>query len=389
VRRRLRIGYIIGALDAAGSERQLLALAERLPADEFAPEFIVLSRPGVNAPRAVANGIPVHLVPPPVRRSETPAPIVAWRLAGKAMNYLRLVRRRRYDIIDAWLFHAYVLAAATKPVAGAPVLVSGRRSLYPREASGRSGRLLQRLSVAASDAIVANSPQVRDAVVQREGADPAMVRVIRNGVEIPRPASAADRARARAELGMPGDALVIGTVANLLPGKGHDELLEAAARVVTAVPAARFVLVGDGLLRPALESRAARLGISGQVVFAGSVPQATDVLPAFDILAHPSLAEGMPNAILEAAAAGLPIAATRAGGTLEIVRDGETGLLVPPGDAEALAAAIVRLSAEPRLRGELGAAARQLATATFGMDRFAGEFAELYRELGRRRGIGA
>jgi glycosyltransferase involved in cell wall biosynthesis len=384
---RLRIGYVTGALDAAGSERQMLALAELLPADRFAPEFVVLSRPGTNAGRAATGGFPVHVVPPPINRSSVGLATAATRTVRKAVNFVTLLRRRRFDIVDAWLFHAYVLAALAKPFARPPILVTGRRSLRPREAAGRGGHLLQSISAVMSDAIVANSPQVRDEVARSEGRAERKVRVIRNGVAIPPPVDAATRAARRAELGLAPEAVVIGCVANLLPDKGHDVVIEAAARVAGEGSAVQFVLVGDGFRRPVLERLASTLRVADRVHFVGSVPEATRLLPAFDMLVHASLAEGLPNAVLEAAAAGLAIIATPAGGTVEIVRDGETGLVVPSGDAAAVAAGIARLAESPELRRRLGAAARARASSTFGMDRFAREFADLYLELAARRGL--
>jgi glycosyltransferase involved in cell wall biosynthesis len=238
-----------------------------------------------------------------------------------------------------------------------------------------------------SDAIVANSSAVRDEVVGGEGADERKLRVIRNGVEIPPAVDAATRLALRTELGIPPGTLAVGTVANLLPGKGHDLLLEAVRRVASERADAQFFLVGDGYLRPALERRASELGIADRVRFVGSVLDATRLLPAFDIAAHASLAEGLPNAVLEAAAAGLPIVATAAGGTGEIIRDGETGLLAPTGDAAALALGIARLAGSSELRARLGEAARAHATAAFGMERFVREFADLYLELAGRRAM--
>lgn len=384
--RRLRVGFVIGALDAAGSERQMLALAERLPRDQFEPEFLLLSRPGVYADRAIAAGVPVHVIPPAIERATVGLPIVAWRTSQKVAQFIRHVRRRRYAVLDAWLFHAFVLAAGTRPLTRVPVLVAGRRSLDSSEPDGPIARALKRISFATADAVVANSRPVLDAAAglprRRD-----KTRVIRNGVEVPAPAGPAEAAAARARLEIPADAFAIGVVANLNPVKGHAVVLEAMAEIAKRRPSAILVLVGEGLLRTPLTAQAAALGITDRVRFAGRIESVPPLLPGFDAVVQASLGEGLPNSLLEAAAAARPIVATAVGGTPEIVLDGETGLLIPPGDPGALASAVERLIADPGFASRLGAAARERVAANFSMDRFVGEFADLYLELAARAGI--
>ena len=154
-------------------QRQMLTLAERLPCDRFAVEFIVLGDRTTNAAAAEALGVPVHVLGS-ARRSGAPLPLFAARSVGRAAAYVRLVRRRRYDIVDAWLYPAYVLAAVTRPVTRVPVLVAGRRSLSSFKA--RFGPLEQAADALArrwSDAIVANSQAVVDDVAARARAGPA------------------------------------------------------------------------------------------------------------------------------------------------------------------------------------------------------------------------
>jgi glycosyltransferase involved in cell wall biosynthesis len=379
--RRLRVGYVIGALAAAGSERQMLALAERLPRDRFEPEFVLLARPGENAGRATAAGIAVHVVPP-VRMGESNSVAAGARAARKAANFVRLVRRRRYDIVDAWLFQAYLLAVATRRLTHVPIVVTGRRSLASAEPNGRPARLLKRLAAAGSDAVIANSPQV--AASQPRS---SRLRVIMNGVVLPPPVQPAGVAALRAELGIPRDALVVATVATLNPGKGHDLVLEAVATLVPRHETAYVVFIGDGELRPHLEARSRELGMADRLLITGLVLDAARLLPAIDVLVHASQSEGLPNAVLEAAAAGRAIVASDVGGTPEIVADGLSGLLVPPDDRASLVVAIERVLGDADLRARLGAAAREHATTRFAMDRFVAEYAELYLGLAARRGL--
>jgi glycosyltransferase involved in cell wall biosynthesis len=386
-RRTLRLAYVTGSLTAGGSERQMLYLACHLPRDRFVVEFVLLTRLGEFSPEARAAGIPMHLIPATNRGTQAPH-VFAWRTISKAARVTRLLRRRRYDIVDAWLYPSYAQVGITRPLTRVPIVIAGRRSLSDFKAGfGWFDRTLDRLARDSADAIVANSQAVIDDVVAREGLARERLRLIRNGVEIPAPLAEPERAALRARFGVGPAELLVGTVANLKPAKGVGHIVEVAAAIAAAVPEARFRVIGEGYQRPELEARIAALGLGSRVVLAGQVPDARTLYGAFDLAVHASDAEGLPNAVLEAAAAGRAIVATAAGGTGEIVLDGQTGLLVPVGDRAALAAGIVRLARDPELRARLGAAARERAASQFGMERFVAETAALYEELAVRRGL--
>jgi len=161
----------------------------------------------------------------------------------------------------------------------------------------------------------------------------------------------------RAELGIPEDAPVVGTVANFKAAKDHATLLRAAAQVRRAVPSVRFVLVGQGPLEAETRRLAGRLGLEETVVFAGFRTDATRLMAGFDAFALSSTYEGLPIALIEAMAVGVPAVVTRVGGTPEVVADGVHGYLVPPRDPAALAAGLTRMLEDRPLRDRLGAAA--------------------------------
>ncbi|MFN2468621.1 MAG: glycosyltransferase [Gaiellaceae bacterium] len=171
---------------------------------------------------------------------------------------------------------------------------------------------------------------------------------------------------------------LVGNVARLAEQKGQRYLLEAAARVVGRRPDVRFVLVGEGELRPALETQARSLGLGDRVLFAGARDDVPDLLASFDVFAFPSLFEGLCVAVIEAQAAGVPVVATPVGGIRETVVDGETGILVPPRDAEALAAAILRLLERPEEGRRLAAEARRRVRERFSEERMVEETLALY-----------
>ena len=389
-RRPLRVAFVTG-LRAGGTEGQVVELAERLPRDRFRVGLIAIGNRGSLFPAAALASDTLTVLGRAHRDgpAPTPAAILALRSARGIARYLRAVRAGRYDIVDARLFHGYVLAGLTKPLVGVPILVAGRRSLGEfKERFGPLGRGLDRLARRVPDVIVANSAAVAADTLVREGLDPSRLRLIRNGISPAQPLAPGERDTIRAGFGFGPDDIVAGAVANYRSVKGLARLIRVVAGLHAELPALRLVLIGDGPLRGALEAQAAELGISASVRVHGPEPDARRLVEAFDLVVGASEAEGLPNALLEAAAAGLPIAATAAGGTVEVVEDGRTGLLVPVGDELALAGAIRRLVQDPELRARLGAAARVHVEATFGMDRMVAEYAALYTELAERRGLG-
>lgn len=382
--RPLRVAYLNGSLDIGGAEQQMLALAEKLPRDRFTIEFVVLTHRGTLAPAAEAAGARVRLLGWARRKSRFH--VIRW-----LVDLVRLgpaMRAGHYDIVDAWLFHGYAIAALTRPIARFPVLISGRVRLsdYKSEFNPLE-RFLDALARRWTDAIVANSEVVRADVAYREHVDLERIRVIRSGIESSPPMSASERDAIRAGYGVGPADLVVGCVANYKPGKGLETLVRVAAALHTRVPALRMVLIGEGRLRPVLEQMIKDMGLEGVVRLNGREPARRVPFGAFDIVAHASVSEGLPIALLEAAIAGRAIVATAAGGTPEIVVAGETGLLVPVGDEDGFARELHKLAVDPALRERLGAAARERAATAFGVDRFVAETAALYEELAERKGV--
>ncbi len=376
---RLRVAFVVASLDIGGSEQQMLSLAEMLPRDRFAVEFILLSRRGRLAERAERAGARIHVLS--FSRSTIRSQLEFWR-------FVRLMRRGRYDIVDAWLFHGYALTSLTRLVSRIPILIAGRRSLSNHKYRfGRVERLLDRMARRSVDAIVANSEAVRTEVAVYEGIDPGQIRVIHNGVEVATPLAPATRAALRASWSVGPDSVLVGCIANYKLGKGLHTLVRSLARALPTNPGLRLILVGEGPRRAELQRLIDELGLHDVVRLHGAEPDARDIIGAFDIAAQASVSEGLPNAVLEAAAAGLPIIATDAGGTAEVLDGGRVGILVPIDDEAAMAEAIGRLAADPELRRRLGRSARTFVESAFGVERFVAETAALYEELAASKGI--
>ena len=220
---------------------------------------------------------------------------------------------------------------------------------------------LEHVMLLFADRVVAVSESVRSRLLP-----PVRGRcmVIPNAVSVEEPHGGASGERdVRRELSIPADALVAGVVGRLSPEKGHMIFLRALAEARKREPRLHGLILGQGPEREALEKELPRLDLSGHCVFAGHVLPLLPYYNAMDMLVVPSFREGMPNAALEGMAMGLPLAASAVGGVPEVVRHGETGLLLPPGDVPALADALLRLAGNAQERARLGKAGREYVAA--------------------------
>jgi glycosyltransferase involved in cell wall biosynthesis len=268
------------------------------------------------------------------------------------------------------------------------VIITGRRNVDPQQFFGPLEDVVASVVARLTDVVVANSAAVASNAVSTSGLPRRKVRIIRNGVLVAPPVSATERTARRLALGVSDpEEIIIGCVANYLGVKRHALLIDAFAALTNDGANSTLVLVGEGPLRPDLERQIRELGLEGRVRLHGSELDPQPLYAAFDIVVQASSREGLPNALLEAGAAGRPIVATAAGGSGEIVIDGVTGLLVPVEDGGLLAGALGRLVADPDLRDRLGAAAREHIIETFGMDRFVAEFARLYQDQAASKNI--
>jgi glycosyltransferase involved in cell wall biosynthesis len=295
----------------------------------------------------------------------------------KLLGLLRLLRRERIDILHTHLFGSNTWGRILGRLAGVPVIIAHEHWSSKSQREVWVDRLLYRLS----DRILVPSEASKRIVMEMERIPAHHLSVLYNGVDIshftPESVSGCE---VRRELGLRCEELVIGTVGRLSPEKGGvDVLIRAVERLRRTHPRARLLLVGDGPLRPDLEKVADELG--SNVIFTGTRTDVARLLSAMDIFVLPSLKEAMPIALLEAMAMRLPVVATSVGGVPEIVEDGESGLLVPPGDEQALHAALQRLAADPALMSTLASAGQAHVRANFTLDSMIARVEQLYASL--------
>lgn len=280
---------------------------------------------------------------------------------GAVAALRRLLRERRIDVVnthsstDAWLA---ALACAWIGRDAPPIVRTRHISApVPRNAATR-------WLYASTRRIVTTGERLREQVIAEAAVAPGHVLSVPTGIDLGR-FSPADAAAARASLGLPAAVPLVGIVATLRSWKGHRYLLDALAAM--SRKDVQLAIVGDGPQREALDARAKELGIAARVTFAGNREDVAPWLRAFDVFCLPSYAnEGVPQALMQAMACGLPVVTTPVGSIGEIVTDGETGVLVRPEDAQSLRAAIERLLGDPAARRSLGGRAADLARERFG-----------------------
>jgi glycosyltransferase involved in cell wall biosynthesis len=230
-----------------------------------------------------------------------------------------------------------------------------------------------------------------DQCVQAGIAPPEKYCVVYSGMEIDAFVQATRDRALQEQLGIPPDALVVGKIARLFELKGHEYLIAAASPVVRAFPNVRFLLVGDGNLRARLEREIAARGLRSHFVFAGLVPP--DAVPRYtalmDVLVHLSLREGLPRGVVQALAAGVPAIGFALDGTPEVIRHGSTGLLCPPQDTEAIAAAVCQLLGDPERRCQMGRNGRALVHERFCWRRMVDTIEQQYFECLQRKAAAA
>jgi glycosyltransferase involved in cell wall biosynthesis len=336
-----------------GAEEAALHLLTALDPAHWRPVLFHHPDPGIAefVERAAQLGIATRAVPRPVGGH-------AWK---QVLQFRRALRAERPAVFHAhlsWpLACKYGVLAAW--LARVPAIV-GTAQLYIDFYQVFAGKYQQRLMMRSMRRVIAVSDEVRERYRVTLRVPPAKLVVVRNGIPTDRSIPQRDPAL-RTELVRGRPDFVVFTPARFHEQKGHIYLLEAAAQV----PDATFVLAGDGELRPAMEQLARELGVMDRCVFLGHRSDVPELLAAADLFVLPSLFEGLPVSVLEAMAAERPVIATAVGGTDEVVVDGATGLLVPPRDAAALAAAVRRLRADPALARQLAQRARARVEAEF------------------------
>jgi glycosyltransferase involved in cell wall biosynthesis len=372
----MKVLQLVHGFGLGGTERQLLLLVRLL---RDTPDLVV----DVGALR-LDGPLLRELADREVRAFELPVRSTYgasfWRQAAKLRRRLRsdgvdLVHS--HDVYSNWLSLAATRGTRTRS------LVSQRNL---REPDRPALRLLQRLEVRFADHVLVNAPAIARRLCSR-GVDRRRISVVPNAVEL-RDLASRQTARSAliAELGLDASAAVVGVVASFRSVKDHDLLIDAVERCRRELPMVCFVLVGDGEERARIERRVAALGLTSVVRFLGARLDGPELAAAFDLAVLCSREEGLPNALLEAMAAGTPVLATPVGGVGDLIEDRVTGFLVKERTPSALAAGVLNALDGGGARRRIAERARDLVLRDYGAERLRGDILALYRALASSEG---
>jgi glycosyltransferase involved in cell wall biosynthesis len=408
------IAHIIPSIGMGGAQRQLvLLLKNRSPAYQHRV-VVIFSGDSFFAPEVQESGVPISYVgsevvrrrlePPPGRQSMRAAFWSVLALAGNSFPVCREIVKvtsqlsaldPRPDVVHCWLLFANLVGSIAARLVGVPLVITSIRNIQSQVAYNyyhdpRWQRTLERATVPLATAIIANSASVALDYRAFAGAPAEKVITVPNGVDVNAlsPITPVERGTLRRTLGLNDGDLVVGTVARLAKEKDFETFLRAIEIARRRLPSLRVIIAGEGLLRAHLKSFAADLGLADVVQFLGGRKDVVTLIQCYDVFLLTSIIEGMPNVIMESQLLGVPVVATKAGGTVDLIQDGETGLLAPVGDHEQLASGIVRLFTETGLRDRISLRARDQIRNNYTVEQFVARTENVYRRLTSKDGCG-
>lgn len=372
------IVHLIYRLDFGGLENLMVERINRMPADAYRHAVVCLTESTDFAKKISKPGVEVYALHKQAGLS-----------LGTHAALWKLLRRLKPAILHSYNLSAIEYAPAAI-LAGVPVRINGAHGRDAADPHGRNRKhnALRRAMVPFYDCCYANSADMLEWNQRVIGVPAHKSRLLANGIDTDKfqPAPAGD---ARSTEFFAAGCIVIGTVGRIQDVKDHATLVDAFVALLARVPEQRerlrLAIVGDGPLLAALRAKVAAAGIDSQVWLPGSRTDIAAILCGIDIFAMSSIAEGTPGSALEAMASALPVVGTRVGGIPEVIDDGATGLLVPPSDAGAMAAALERYVRSPQLAAQHGAAGRERIQRHYNINAMVAGYQSLYDTLCERK----
>jgi len=382
-------------LEIGGAQETVRTLAEHLPT--VGCRTVVCSFGGGPLADDIERlGVPIEFLPSR-RHSALALPAFLVEMVRRRRDLISIIARHEVDVVQTQGlgtldFLVMTLRAGRRvqvwwTIQNAEFMVREEHLQRHRWLLGikrAAHRWLYRLGARIVDGVIAVSDATARSFRETVGRVDDKVTVVCNAVDLDRYPAPIDRAKVRAELGFGPSAHLMTMVGTFKRQKGHRYLVAAAAALAPRFPTLHILLVGDGGLADRVREQVRAAHVSDHVHFLGTRRDVPELLSASDSFVLPSLWEGLPVALTEAMASGLPVIATDVSGTSQIVTDGESGLLVPPGDEEALAEAIDRLLSDPALASEMAASGRERIAASYGARAQAEHLADLFRQRAKR-----
>lgn len=300
---------------------------------------------------------------------------------SSAVNFAKLCKEYKIDIVHThgWAGGLYTGVVGGK-ISGVPVIINGEHGVFYLEKKSRF--LAQKILFGMTDKIIPVSNDLKNDILTHFKIKSDKINAILNGVNIDKfkPDIEAG-SKIRKELGINENDIVIGSVGRLEPVKDYQSLIKAAEKISNKIPGMKIVFVGDGSIKDELKQLSESTGLKNNIIFTGARNDISAVLNIFDIFVLCSIDEGLSNTILEAMAVGKPVIATRVGGNVELVREGETGCFVPVQNADSLSNEILKLAQDKELRMKMGRAARSVIENEFSLPKMMKNYEEAYKQL--------
>ena len=390
--KKTRVIHIITRLDKGGSAETTLLIVSLMNHEKYdvflAHGLSLESRMSIMEKEAVsldmslaeAKGVSLFALPSLVRRLSFKNDLLAF------ISIYRLIKRIKPHIVHTHTSKAGVLGRLAACLAGVPIII---HTPHGHVFHSYYGPIMTKIFVFTekilsfiTDKITALTNREREEHLEEGIASIEKYVIIHSGVMLDRLMNmSVDIEAGKKEYGIPQDCNVIGVIGRLVPIKGHKYLVSAAKKIVKEFSNTVFVFVGDGYLNASLERQAESIGVRKNIIFTGWRKDAAEILNLFDILVFPSLNEGMGKVLVEGMALGKPIVASSVGGIIDLVRNGENGILVPPGDSDALGNAILQLIKNRNLAEELGKNGKAKVYPEFDVSVMVKEIDDLYESL--------
>jgi glycosyltransferase involved in cell wall biosynthesis len=374
---KINILHVLQNSNIGGVQQQLLSLLKAYDRDLMNPTVCCFKAKGEIGEQMEKNGIEV--VSLNVERHHRFSPRIIREL-------FRLMKRKEIHVVRTHRYRASFYGRIAALFAHVPVIIPSLHDNYNKELRPER-RLVNRMLARISTRIVAVSDSIKQDIIKYDNIDPAKIMIIHNGVDTELFKPGRTSAGIRKEIGLSDKDLVIGFVGRLVPAKGLPHLLEAFAYVRQEYDRAKLLIIGGGQMLGPLRAMALDRGLKDDVFFMGERTDVPQLLSAIDVFVMSSVAEGLPNSLLEAMAAARPVVVTLAGGMGEIIKDGVNGLVVPVGDPASLSQGIKSLLKDRSFAETLGAAARQYIENTYSIRATARAWEDLYVESLRNKGV--
>ena len=368
---KINILHIYQNSKIGGVQQQLLSLLKAYSRERFNPIFCCLG-PKEEIGKEI-EGTKIEFIPLNKLRYNRFSP-------GIVLELYRLMKKKQIHVVRTHRYRSNLYGRLAAFLAGVPVIIASVHDNYRTDKRPKR-RIMNRILSKITDKIVAVSEDVKEDIIRYDSIDPSKIEVIPNGIDVERFNPEKNTTDIRKEFSLEDDDIVIGFIGRIVPAKGLEYLLNALPYLKEEFKSIKLLIVGEGSLVEKLKESAKKNNIFDNILFTGRRRDIPEILASINIFVMPSIAEGLPNALLEAMAMGKPIVTTEVGGIPEIVKNGFNGLLVPPRDTLSLSKAIKELISNDRLAAKLGQAARDLVHDNLSIKAIAQKWQSLYLSI--------